>query len=141
MILDIIDIIITSLLGVGGICAGFWLKKRDKKYNESLEKFKNELLKENRIFEDNYLVINEIIEKIKKCELYLHKIDSLTFLLHYNEKDYSEDDYANTLDSFVNECNNIEVIAQTKISFLEDELVSKYPTDKQRIIEELIVLS
>jgi DNA repair exonuclease SbcCD nuclease subunit len=94
--------------------------------NRKLEKFKNDLLKENRIFEDNYLAINEFIVKIKRCELYLNKIDFQIFLFHGGHDEYSEANYANTLDSFVNECNNIEVIAQTKISFLNDELVSKF---------------
>ncbi len=64
MVLDIIDIIITSLLGIGAIWAGFWLKKRDKKYNENLEEFKNNLMKKNRIFEDKYTKDKELIKQI-----------------------------------------------------------------------------
>lgn len=68
MVLDIIDITITSLLGIGGIWAGFWLKKRDKKYNENLEEFKNDLLKENRVFSDKYDKTIELKNIINACK-------------------------------------------------------------------------
>jgi hypothetical protein len=68
MDIAVVSLIVSSAIGIAGIVAGFWLKKRDKKYNESLEEFKNDLLKENRVFSDKYNKTIELKNIINACK-------------------------------------------------------------------------
>ncbi len=63
-LIEFINLFVSLVITGLGIWGSFWLKKRDKKYNENLEEFKNNLMKKNRIFEDKYTKDKELIKQI-----------------------------------------------------------------------------